>query len=202
VTADGDRLHQTARIGAIILAAGRSSRMGTPKALLHFDGRPLLEHLTETYRLSRLEPVVVVASGVTYELARSLPGIEVVAGDSERPMISSVAIGLAAIRDRASAVIVQPVDAPFTSAEMLAALIAGNGRVTRILCHAGRPGHPVLVPEGLFSDIAEEPEGGLATVLSRYDVELVEWPDDAVLADIDTPEDAARWRQRHARDLH
>lgn len=186
----------------IILAAGRSQRMGTPKALLHLDGRTLLDHLVETFARAQLAPIVVVASGVTLELARSLPSIELVDGDPSQPMIDSIARGLERIGDRASATIVQPVDAPFTTVEMLAALCAGSGQVARALSHDGRSGHPVLLPRSLYSEVKERPRDGLRSVLARYDVELVEWPDDTPLADLDTPADLDRWQSLHGSGLH
>lgn len=190
------------RLAGLILAAGQSRRMGTPKALLHLAGRPVLEHLVETFRDAQLAPIVVVASGVTLELATGVPGIELVEGDPVATMIDSVARGIERIEARSPAVVVQPVDAPFTTVEMLAALRAGSGQTVRVLCHDGRPGHPVLIPRSLYREVRERPEGGLRSLLARYDVELVEWPNDAVLADLDTPADVLRWERAHGRPLH
>lgn len=85
----------------------------------------------------------------------------------------------------------QPVDAPFTTSEMIAALTQPVRTHACVLVHRGQPGHPVWVPEGLFSAVLARPEGGLRTLLG--DAESVEWPDDSILADVDTPEDRDRW---------
>lgn len=196
------REKDSAPTAGIILAAGRSSRMGTPKALLHLDGRPLLEHLVETFRAGHASPIVVVASGVTHELARVLHGIELVEGEPSAPMIDSVARALERLGERGQAVILQPVDAPFTTVEMLAALRGGSGQTARVLCHGGRPGHPILIPRSLYREIRERPEGGVRAVLARYDVELLEWADESVLADLDTPADVQRWEHLRAGALH
>ena len=199
MTEDEPKLEPAA---GIILAAGRSRRMGTPKALIHLGGRTLLDRLVETFVRANVSPLVVVASGVTLELARGLAGVELVEGDPELPMIDSVARGLERLASRPASCIIQPVDAPFTSEEMLVALRAGNGLVARALCHQGQPGHPISLPRSLYSEVLERPAGGLRAVLSRYDVELVEWPDRTPLADLDTPEDLEQWQVSREGSLH
>lgn len=184
----------SAKIAGLILAAGQSRRMGEPKALLHLGGRPILDGLLEVYRASRLDPVIVVASGPVLVAAAERPGIVLVPGDPEAPMIDSVARGVAMIPARHSAVVVQPADAPFTVEEMIAALKMGDVSRSRALCHQGRPGHPVLVSRSAFPAIMERPAGGLRAILSQLEIELVEWPDPRILADLDTPDDVARWR--------
>lgn len=190
------------RVAGVILSAGRSSRMGTPKAMLHLAGRTMLEGLIAVYLESKLSPVVVVAQGEVLRSAMELETVEVVAGDPSAPMVDSYARGIDAVMDRASAAVMQPVDAPFTTPAMIAALLAGDLRVPRVLCHEGRPGHPVLVPTSIFDELEERPQGGLRAVLANRDVELVEWADARVLADLDTPADVRRWRTALEDALH
>ena len=190
------------RVAAVIVAAGRSSRMGRPKALLHLAGRPILDGLLEAYRGARIAPVVVVASGPTLEAAREHDDITAVEGDPDAEMVDSVARGIAAAGEGCDSVFVQPVDAPFTDPQMLAALLAGAPGTSRALCHQGRPGHPVLIARSAFAEIAEGRKGGLRAILADHDVEVVDWPDDRILADLDTPEDVERWRAHAARGLH
>lgn len=189
-------------VAGVILAAGKSSRMGRPKALIHLGGRSMLEALVEAYAAAKLEPVIVVASGAVLEAARTIDGVRAVEGDPAAAMIDSVARGLAALPEGAQGAVIQPVDAPFTEAEMIAALLAGGTQRTRVLCHGGRPGHPVYVPRSLFAEIAEQPEGGLREVLEVHEVELVEWSDPRVLADLDTPSDLAAWAGEGSTALH
>ena len=189
-------------VAGIILAAGRSARMGEPKALLHIGGRPALVQLVDVFRAAQLEPLVIVASGPTAVLAESLEGIEIVVGDPEQTMVDSLARAIELLRGRCGGAVVQPVDAPFTTPEMIAELLIGDGGTSRVLCHDGRPGHPVYVPGGLFGEIMERPEGGLRFILADSDVELVEWPDDRVLADLDTPADVLAWQSESDGRLH
>jgi molybdenum cofactor cytidylyltransferase len=182
------------RIAGIILAAGKSSRMGTAKALLHAGGRTLLESLVEVYSSAPLDPMLVVASGAIAAIAKRWDRVTVVMGDPEQPMIDSIIRAIEALPDSATGAIVQPVDAPFTDPAMIAALLAGGSQRSRVLCHGGRPGHPVLIARSLFPEILERPEHGLREVLSSAEVELVEWPDPRVLADLDSPADLREWQ--------
>lgn len=181
-------------IAGLILAGGRSSRMGSDKALLLLEGRPILERLLETYEAARLQPLVVVASPAVTQAFGGRPGLRLVPSDPSAPMIDSVARGLEVIGDRATAAIIQPVDAPYTTPEMVALLIQGARHAARVLCHRGVPGHPVLLPRGRFADVAERPPGGLRALLAEVEVELVEWPGPEILADLDTPADLAAER--------
>jgi CTP:molybdopterin cytidylyltransferase MocA len=183
-------------VAGIILAAGRSRRFGSPKALIHVGGRPAIEGLIAAFAEARLSPVIAVAAagGEVQDILRGRSDVAFVAGEPRSEMIESLARGIAATPDHAPAAVVQPVDAPFTTAAMIAALLSGNPGTARVLCHEGRAGHPVLVPRSLFAEIVERPRGGLRALLADVDVEVVEWSDRRVLADIDTPEDLALWR--------
>jgi molybdenum cofactor cytidylyltransferase len=172
-------------ISGIVLAAGRSSRMGSSKARLILDGEPWVARLVRVFREAELHPIVVVGAP---ELA-ALTDARVVAGDPAE-MIGSLAHGIEALPDSTDAVVVQPVDAPFTSVEAIRALTADPSRLS-VLSHGGEPGHPVLVPRSLFTAVRARPQGGLRTLLAQ--AVQVEW-DRSVLADLDTPEDLVRWK--------
>jgi CTP:molybdopterin cytidylyltransferase MocA len=195
------------RVGAVIAAAGRSTRMGQPKALIHLAGRPVIEALLTAYQEAEIAPVIVVATGATLPALEPLLSQQVIAveGDPAGPMVGSIAAGLLELERVAPDVtgaLIQPVDAPFTSSAMLAAVLAGGTQAIRVLCHQGRPGHPILLPRRLFKETFESPEGGLRAILAGHDVELVEWLDERVLADIDTPEELERWRTLAGEDLN
>ncbi|MCK6549890.1 NTP transferase domain-containing protein [Myxococcota bacterium] len=191
----------SARFAGVILAAGRSSRMGAPKALIPIEGRAIVDRLVEVYTAAGLTPVVVVASGaVQTHLARAGDGsalgvrstVVIVEGDPSAPMIGSLARGITALTGVDGA-IVQPVDAPFTTVEMISALTAGPSGRSRVLTSNGAPGHPVLVARALFDVIATEPDGGLRRLLEREPAEVVPFEDPRILADLDRPEDVHRW---------
>lgn len=166
------------KVAGIVLAAGRSSRMKRDKALIEIDGEPILARLVRVFKEAGLHPVLTVGSGV--EDATS------VEGEPAGEMIDSLARGIDALPATVDAAVIQPVDAPLTSVEMIRALTKG-GRRARVLTYEGTPGHPVLVPRSMFASILARPEGGLRTLLS--DAEEVPWSEDAILLDLDTPAD-------------
>lgn len=186
----------SAGLGGIIVAAGRSSRMGRPKALLEIGGRVVLDRLVAVYHSAGLSPVVVVASGPTLAAARAIDRIVVVQGDPDQPMIDSLARGIEALPAVAEGAVVQPADAPYTTREMIAALIEsapGVRRAAAVLAHQGTPGHPVLIFRSAFDAIRARPEGGLRGILERLVAERIEHGDRRLLADLDTAEDLALW---------
>lgn len=192
------------RIGGVILAAGRSSRMGRPKALLPIGDETWLERLARVFREADLAPVVVVAGGeVEGYVHLCLRDTACVVGDPDAPMIDSLARALVLpALETAEAAIVQPVDAPFTSPSMIAALTSGFSGPSRVLSFDGCAGHPVLVGRAHFDAIRRRPEGGLRTLLSpgALGVQHVDFRDRRILADLDSPSDLPSWQDlvRHA----
>ncbi|MFO0726977.1 MAG: nucleotidyltransferase family protein [Myxococcota bacterium] len=179
-------------LGGIIVAGGHSRRMGTDKALISVGGQPIVERLIAAFLEAHLSPVIVVGSHAVRTQVPPRDGLRLVPSDPDQPMIDSICRGIQALPSDVSGVVLQPVDAALTTPEMIAALTQGARHAARILCHRGAPGHPVLIPRSAFPEILERPEGGLRALLATLEVELVEWPDPAILADLDTPEDLAR----------
>lgn len=194
--------HVPSKSAGLILAAGRSRRLGQPKALVHLHGQQVIHRLIDVYVASGLAPIIVVCQGETRVAIADREEIDIVIGDPEGEMIDSVILGLEALPKNISNVIVQPVDAAFTTEEMVAALLNGQPGVTRVLCHQGQPGHPVQVPRSLFHEIQNRPKEGLRGVIAEHDVELVEWADPSILADLDTEADLQRWQVSSPTLLH
>jgi CTP:molybdopterin cytidylyltransferase MocA len=174
-------------IAGVILAAGKSSRMGRDKARLSIEGEPAIERLVRIFAEAGLDPIVVVGGD-------RIAGATVVPGEPDGEMIDSLARGIEALPLKVQAAVVQPVDAPFTSADAIRALVAKPNRA-RVLSFGGTPGHPVLVPQALFAEIRKRPDGGLRSLLAQ--AEQVPW-DRTALADLDTPEDLVRWKVEDA----
>jgi molybdenum cofactor cytidylyltransferase len=182
-------------IGAIVLAAGSSSRMGRPKAALTLgrDGPSFVDAITNTLAAAGVSAVrVVVFPG------RERPNSDdVINPNPASGMLSSVQCGVRALPSGLDAVFVWPVDHPLVERDTVIALIAafrGSAPPVVVPTHDGRRGHPVLfaarvLPELLVADGTR----GAAAVVHAHDDRL-ELPvaDRGVLCDIDTPEDYAR----------
>jgi molybdenum cofactor cytidylyltransferase len=195
---------------AIIPAAGTSSRMGRPKLLLPVNGQPLVMHTLAAWRASRVGHVIVVVRPDDQSLIEVLAaaGVEVMIPPSAPPdMKASLAYGLADIERRYQPAgndswLVAPADMPGLSPRVIDSLLDESGRSPgRILIPtlAGRRGHPVLLPWSLASELPRLAENeGLNSLIDRHDPLLVscdaiEAQPDKAFADIDTPDDLARY---------
>ena len=102
----------------IVLAAGASSRMGQPKALLEIDGKPLIQHLVERLEAQGLEPVIVTNAEISIDVLLALPERTVVINPNpEAGRTGSLQCGVKQILDtkggeRAFRLLVVPVDRP------------------------------------------------------------------------------------------
>lgn len=192
-------------VPAIILAAGRSSRMGTSKALLRVQpgGRTLVGTLAATLLAGGASEALVVGrpdDALLIEEASQLDRVRFVPNaDAHLGQLSSVVTGVnAADRPGVAAVIVAPVDAPFVKSDTIAALLGAwhesGAPIVRATYH-GEHGHPVLFARALFDELrAADPNVGAKAVVRKYAGETLnlEVDDAAVLHDIDRPDDYAR----------
>jgi molybdenum cofactor cytidylyltransferase len=198
----------------VVLAAGQSTRMGSPKALVEFDGRPLLEHLLASPLLREFGDVVVVLGHHAEALRPIVDRLgyrSVLNPDPDRGRTGSVQMGLKALPAAIRAVFVQPVDCPMILPETYLALVAAIGPDdVAIPGYRGRHGHPplfsaALIPEILAAgpdeplrDLLQGPVGRLSK--SSYEVRcrVVEVDDPGVLANLDRPEDLQQLTALHA----
>ena len=177
----------------IILAAGESSRMGSPKALLEFRSETFLDRLIRCFEV-RCFPVIVVL-GHEPELIRAgvrTPGNAefVLNAEYQLGQFSSLQCGLRTVPPNAQGVIFAPVDHPNIEPATVARLIDSAAPVA-IPRYLGRHGHPVLFAQSLLPEfLALEPCDQARTVLHRHaDVtRYVDVPDAGILDDIDDPE--------------
>jgi molybdenum cofactor cytidylyltransferase len=188
------------RLGAVILAAGLSSRMGGEQKLTKLlHGKPLLRHSLDTVAGLGLADALAVTgharAGVDAVIAGS--GIRSVFNpDYASGLGGSIALGIGNLSPVIEGAFVVLGDMPFVTAEDYRRLAdafaaAGGDRICRP-CHAGRPGHPVLFPKRMFAELRSlRGDQGGAPVIGRHqeDVTLVDVGSPRVLADIDTQAD-------------
>lgn len=185
------------KLGAVILAAGAGTRMGgVAKALLRLGERSYLEAIVATARAAGTTEIVVVVApphGEAVAAAAGAVGASCVANpDPSRGMASSVALGFAAVADRADAAWLWPVDHPAVQLATLQALLAADAHDVVRPRFGERHGHPPLVGRALFAPLmrcAELP-GGARDVLASARSRSIDVADRGVIADVDTPDDA------------
>jgi molybdenum cofactor cytidylyltransferase len=185
-------------IAGLILAAGESSRMGTPKATLAYRGHTFLELIVQTLREGGLERIVAVLGHQAEDIQRQvkLEAAQVVVNPDYRSgQTSSLQAGLRAlIADDLEAVLLCLVDHPAVSAETVRRIVAAfrlRGAPVVIPTYQGRRGHPVLIGRQLFDELLGLAcDAGADSVVRRYRpaTQLVEVEDEGIVTDVDDPE--------------
>jgi molybdenum cofactor cytidylyltransferase len=190
-------------VAGIILAAGRSSRMGRPKALLPCapDGETFVHRLARAFCDGGLQEALVVGRPDDLALRTEVETMRVPArfvenANADDGQLSSLLAGLrAGDLPGVRAVLVAPVDLPLIGAGTVAALLAvfrSTGAPIVRACHARRHGHPVLFSRAVFDELRRaDPATGAKAVLRAREGAIVnvEVEDAGVLRDVDTPED-------------
>lgn len=186
------------RIDGLILAAGRSSRMGRDKALLDYSGHSFLNHLI-FLALPRVDRLVVVLGHNAERIAPTVPTSSridvVVNAHYDRGMLSSLQTGLVQIGEEADWILWMLVDHPAVRGRSLDRLLdAARQTDARLIIprfHEKR-GHPIAISRGAVADLLRLPPEASPqdAVRRRYGETLFLDLDDAgVLRDIDTPWD-------------
>lgn len=190
-------------ITGIVLAAGTSTRLGTPKQLLELDGRPLLQHVVDAACASSLDEVLIVLGheAEIIQVVVALPDTAraVLNEDYETGQSSSLRAGLAAASHRSEAAAIllgdQPGMTPALIDEVIERWRATNAPIVRPTFQ-GTPGHPVIVGRGEWGSFARvEGDRGAGAEMERDParVEIVEMGMPP-LEDVDTWEQYERTR--------
>ena len=186
------------RAAAIILAAGRSTRMGRNKMCEIFAGKPLVRHVAEAAIASRAGPVVVVTGHERERVEDALQGLGVTFvfnTDFAAGMAGSLKCGLRALPQETEAVVMLLGDMPLVSPSIIDALIDAFARQPTMSAivpvFGGTWGNPVLIGRMLFGEMAKlTGDRGARKFLEAHRDAVLELavPDEAVIIDIDTPE--------------
>ena len=190
------------RLALVVLAAGQSSRMGQPKALIELDGRPLLEHILTGAVLDELGDVVVVLG---HHADAIRPIVErcncrhVLNDEPDRGRTGSIQCGLRLLHPDIRGAFLQPVDCPLVSPNTFRSLAGHLGEADVVIpTHNGQGGHPPLFASRLFEAIlAAGPDQPLRDILNAPGISrcTIELDDPAVALNVDRPEDLAALRE-------
>jgi len=168
-----------ARRGALILAAGASSRMGTPKAMLPWGETTLLDSAIHTARGVSIEEIVVVLGPSTRHLEVQLSTKVAFNPQPETGRSASIRLGAAMLPQEIGTILVQSVDQP-SSLDVLTALFEAISRGAHVAVptYEGRRGHPICLTGQLLKELRElsEEEEGLRSVVGRHRDHLIEVP--------------------------
>jgi molybdenum cofactor cytidylyltransferase len=186
-------------VGAVILAAGSSSRMGTPKQTLQFQGKSLLRGSTLAALDATCCPVVVV-TGAHAELSRreldQLDVREVLNPDWETGMASSVRVGIEALVSMdadVTAVVLLLCDQPHVTSGVISSLLAAHystGRPVIASAYGGSFGVPALFSRTLFTELTKlTGSSGAKEIIKRHASEAHFLPFPKGDVDVDTPDD-------------
>lgn len=195
-------------ITGLVLAAGRSERMGTPKQLLPFGSVTMIEQVVRTLTRSRLgKDVVVVLGHRAMDIVKRISGLPVRLAynpDPEGDMVSSIRCGLAYV-ETDQAVLIALGDQPLVTTEIVNRLIAEyeqrpEGMVLPV--YEGKRGHPMILSPAYREEILfESMPDGLKTLRNRHagSVRTVPVDTDGVLIDLDYRSDyekaLRRWKE-------
>lgn len=186
----------------MVLAAGRSTRMGPANKLLaDIGGTPMVRRVVEAALASRATPVLVVTGHMAAEVTAALAGLDVtlVANpDYASGLAGSLKAGVGALPPSCDGVLILLGDMPRIAADHLDALVAAFAPDTVVVpVHAGRQGNPVLWPAKYFPELLQlDGDAGAKRLIATHaaHVREIDLGTDAIFADIDTPEALAALR--------
>ena len=188
----------------IILAAGDSIRMGSPKALLASpDGRPFVNRIVDTLHDVGVVDLVVVTGRDHDALVKALkanpstpPPLIARNLDPSRGQLSSLWVGMnAVVRPDTDGLLVTLVDVPMVSASTVSRVVAAWQRARAPIVRPAigdRHGHPVIFDRAVFDALRRAPiDGGAKAVVRMHEHDLLNVPveDEGCLIDVDTPDE-------------
>jgi len=195
------------RIGAVILAAGLSTRMGDFKPLLSIGPRTLLGHTISLFKTSGVEDIVVVKGHRSGELEQELNRYHcrsVLNENFTDGMFSSVQSGVKALASAHDAFFLLPVDIPLVQQRTVGTLLMALDQDPSTLVfypeYRFRRGHPPLIRAELIAEILSfNGQGGLQTLLRRYHQHArnILVNDPFILLDIDTQNELIYLRKQY-----
>lgn len=201
-----NRIHP---ISAVILSAGFSERMGCFKPLMDLGGQRVVERVVSLYRSAGVSDIRVVVGHRAAEMETALvgSGVQLVFNRNfESGMYASVAEGVRHLPPDCRAFFIHPVDIPLVRVTTVTALLKAFHPETGKICYPlfdGQRGHPPLIAADMGYEILAYPgTGGLRALLERHEGQAVDVPvvDEAVLFDLDTPEDRSFLLARREKD--
>ena len=193
------------RVGAVITAAGLSSRMGDFKQLMKIGPYSMIEHVIFNFKQAGIEDVVIVTGYKADKIIKSLAGYDVefiYNNDFERTqMFDSVKLGLDYIKDKVDRILFCPCDIVLFKPDTVRKIMKSDGSIV-IPTHEGKTGHPISIDSKPIKDILgysgnDGLRGAMRSTGACYT--YVEVDDIGILMDADTDADYERLKEQYAR---
>jgi len=201
-------------LAGVVLAAGRSARMGSPKALLDFLGVPFIVRILEALEALEVKTRVVVLGPDAPRILPAIAGHDCMIVENPEPDTGPIASLRGALRAleplQPQGILAWPVDLPHVRVSTLERLIEAHRRKPGhviVPSFAERRGHPVIWGSALFADLLENKAAsreGARAVLHDHEGQVVSVPvdDPAVIDQLNTPEDYERLVREWNRDIY
>lgn len=186
-------------IVAVVLAAGESSRMGRPKALLPIEGQTFIEKIVGALKQSTIGKVIIVLGHNSEEIRARiahLPAEILVNSNYKSGQLSSLQTAVRRLESEADcdALLVHLVDHPYIDPALVDEMIRRFYQSKKLIvvpCRQERRGHPVIFARELFAELLDAPldQGAKAVVNAHRDETLeIETDQEGIAVDIDTPD--------------
>ena len=184
-------------LAAVILSGGASNRMGSPKALLPYQGRPFLEHLLEITTRPEIGARKVVLGADAETIAKAIPlkaNEMVINPDWEKGQLSSIQAAVRKLPAGTDGMLLCLIDHPLISGALVGELIAQFYKTKKCIAlpvYEGRRGHPVIFSASLYQELLQAPlETGARAVVWAHadDVEEVSTNEEGCVLNLNDPE--------------
>lgn len=188
-------------LAAVILSGGASRRMGSPKALLSYQGRPFLEHLLDVASHSKIGVRRVVLGADAEPIAKEinlLPDEIVINQDWEKGQLSSIQSALQSLPAQTDGIILFLIDHPLISSSLVNELIEtfySSGKSIVLPVYEGRRGHPVIFSSALYPELMNAPlETGARSVVWAHAsaVQVVQTNEEGCILNLNDPDTMQR----------
>lgn len=190
-------MSETPNLSVVIPAAGASSRMGRPKALLPVNKKTIIENQIGMLRRVGLYNIFVVTDGGE-QFADKLKrcDVQVISPvKKNKSMIESIRCSMAHFNGAFDGMMVVPSDFPYLSTELLVRVLTGFERRPKritVPVYQGKRGHPVIIPSRLFDAVNNRfDDYGIRGLYDAFPDSLAEidWEDDSILKNMNTEND-------------